>query len=396
MWMIIMRVVQGIGAAFLMANSSAILTDAFPAEERGTGARDQHGRRDRRIVHRTCSWGRARARGVAAGVPGVGAVRAVRHRVGLPEARGARDPQAREDRLVGQRDVRGRADRGARRNHLRDPALRRAQHGLDGAGRDRRACRRHRPAGGVRGDRAPRRVADVPARPVQDPGVQRRKRRDVPGGAVPRRADVHADPLAPGDLVAAARIQLQGHAAVGRHLHAAAVGRVPGRRADLRTAGRPLRRAAVRHRGHDRLRDRIPAVDRAPDQFHLLAVRARDLPDRRRDGPVRRSEPDRDHEQPPSGPARVGRGDGRDVPELRVGALDRRVLQPDHRRPVLDARPRSSTTGWRRTACRSTRPRRSRICRRSAACSRRSSATTRWARCSRGRCRTCPTRLRHT
>jgi MFS family permease len=30
-----MRVVQGIGAAFLMANSSAILTDAFPAEERG-------------------------------------------------------------------------------------------------------------------------------------------------------------------------------------------------------------------------------------------------------------------------------------------------------------------------------------------------------------------------
>jgi MFS family permease len=35
MWMIIMRVVQGIGAACLMANSSAILTDAFPAEERG-------------------------------------------------------------------------------------------------------------------------------------------------------------------------------------------------------------------------------------------------------------------------------------------------------------------------------------------------------------------------
>ena len=35
MWMIVMRVVQGVGAAFLMANSSAILTDAFPAEERG-------------------------------------------------------------------------------------------------------------------------------------------------------------------------------------------------------------------------------------------------------------------------------------------------------------------------------------------------------------------------
>jgi MFS family permease len=35
LWMIVMRIVQGVGAAFLFANSSAILTDAFPAEERG-------------------------------------------------------------------------------------------------------------------------------------------------------------------------------------------------------------------------------------------------------------------------------------------------------------------------------------------------------------------------
>ncbi|MGH3262399.1 MAG: MFS transporter, partial [Trebonia sp.] len=35
LWMIGIRVVQGVGAAFLMANSSAILTDAFPADERG-------------------------------------------------------------------------------------------------------------------------------------------------------------------------------------------------------------------------------------------------------------------------------------------------------------------------------------------------------------------------
>ena len=35
MWLIIMRVVQGIGAAFLFANSSALLTDAFPAAQRG-------------------------------------------------------------------------------------------------------------------------------------------------------------------------------------------------------------------------------------------------------------------------------------------------------------------------------------------------------------------------
>jgi MFS family permease len=34
-WIIVMRVFQGVGGAFLFANSSAILTDAFPANERG-------------------------------------------------------------------------------------------------------------------------------------------------------------------------------------------------------------------------------------------------------------------------------------------------------------------------------------------------------------------------
>src|SRR3954453_130625 len=35
LWMIAMRVVQGIGGAMLFANSSAILTDAFPIHQRG-------------------------------------------------------------------------------------------------------------------------------------------------------------------------------------------------------------------------------------------------------------------------------------------------------------------------------------------------------------------------
>ena len=34
-WLIAMRIVQGVGGALLMANSSAILTDAFPHDERG-------------------------------------------------------------------------------------------------------------------------------------------------------------------------------------------------------------------------------------------------------------------------------------------------------------------------------------------------------------------------
>jgi MFS family permease len=36
LWLILWRVVQGIGGAFLFANSTAILTDAFPANQRGT------------------------------------------------------------------------------------------------------------------------------------------------------------------------------------------------------------------------------------------------------------------------------------------------------------------------------------------------------------------------
>ncbi len=35
LWIIVMRIVQGIGGAFLFANSAAILTDAFPSNQRG-------------------------------------------------------------------------------------------------------------------------------------------------------------------------------------------------------------------------------------------------------------------------------------------------------------------------------------------------------------------------
>ncbi len=35
LWLVIMRIFQGVGSAFLMANSSAILTDAFPEDQRG-------------------------------------------------------------------------------------------------------------------------------------------------------------------------------------------------------------------------------------------------------------------------------------------------------------------------------------------------------------------------
>jgi MFS family permease len=37
LWLILMRVAQGVGGAMLMANSNAIITDAFPADQRGLG-----------------------------------------------------------------------------------------------------------------------------------------------------------------------------------------------------------------------------------------------------------------------------------------------------------------------------------------------------------------------
>lgn len=36
LWLVVMRVFQGVGASLLLANSAAILTDAFPADQRGT------------------------------------------------------------------------------------------------------------------------------------------------------------------------------------------------------------------------------------------------------------------------------------------------------------------------------------------------------------------------
>jgi MFS family permease len=41
LWLIVARIFQGIGAAFLVANSAAILTDAFPPPPAWAGARHQ-------------------------------------------------------------------------------------------------------------------------------------------------------------------------------------------------------------------------------------------------------------------------------------------------------------------------------------------------------------------
>ena len=95
MWLIGWRVVQGIGGALLMANSTAILTDAFPVEERGLAMGDQHDRRHRRVVHRPDRRRPPGRRQLAGGVLGERAHRRVRDGLGLPQAARGRAPARR-------------------------------------------------------------------------------------------------------------------------------------------------------------------------------------------------------------------------------------------------------------------------------------------------------------
>src|ERR1700747_2503709 len=81
LWLIIWRVVQGIGGAFLFANSTAILTDAFPDNQRGT-ARELD-RRHRGLVRRAAARRGPGPDQLALRVPGLGADRGVRHHLGV-------------------------------------------------------------------------------------------------------------------------------------------------------------------------------------------------------------------------------------------------------------------------------------------------------------------------
>ena len=76
----------------------------------------------------------------------------------------------------------------------------------------------------------------------------------------PRRPDVHPDHLAAGHLPADPRLQLRADPAVGRDRHAAADRRLPDRRAGVRLAVRPVRRPALRHRRHGGRRGLVRAA----------------------------------------------------------------------------------------------------------------------------------------
>ena len=197
-------------------------------------------------------------------------------------------PQAGPHRLVGQRHLRRRPGRRHGRHHLRHPALRRAHDGLDVAARAVDPARRRRRAGRFLLHRDAGRRPDVPARPVQDPRLRRRQYRHPARRDGTRWAAVHPDHLAAGHLAAAARLRLRAHAAVGRHLHAAADRRLPDRGARVGLPLRPLRRAAVRHRRAAGRGDQLRAAHRVAGQLRLRLVRADPAAQRHRHGTVLR------------------------------------------------------------------------------------------------------------
>ena len=79
----------------------------------------------------------------------------------------------------------------------------------------------------------------------------------------------------------------------------------------------------------------VPAPRTAADQLHLLAVRADPAAQRAGHGAVRLAEPGRDHEQPAAGEPRGGCRDERHLPELGHGAVHRHLLHADHPGPGL-------------------------------------------------------------
>ena len=130
-WLIGMRILQAVGGAMLMANSSAILTDAFPASERGLalGLNQVAGIAGSFIglvlggVLGPISWRYVFLVSVPFGVLGT-----VWSYLKLREL-GVRRPASLD--WWGNVTFAAGPDRGPGRDHLRHPALRRAHDGLD-------------------------------------------------------------------------------------------------------------------------------------------------------------------------------------------------------------------------------------------------------------------------
>jgi MFS family permease len=194
-WLITMRIFQGVGAAMLMANSSAILTDAFPDGPAGHGPRRQPGGGVQRHVHRTgaraacwprstgasSSWSRCPI-GLFATVFGYLKLRELG-----PGAPARIDWPGNITFALGLILVMIGITYGIEPYGTTMSWAGPARPVVLGALGPRRG-----PAGRLLRHRDQGRPADVPAAALQDPGLHQRRVRQLPGRAEPRWADVHA------------------------------------------------------------------------------------------------------------------------------------------------------------------------------------------------------------
>ena len=367
----------------MFANSSAILTDAFPQDQRGLALGINS------IAMVAGSFIGLVIGGVLAplewrlvflvSVP----VGLVRDGLVVPQPARDRRAQGGEDRLVGQRHLRRRPDRGDGRDHLRDPALRRSHDGLDRPVRARDArsavspCSRcsawsrrtstepmfHLDLFRIRAFSAGNLAALLAA--MGRGGLQFILIIWLQGIWLPEHgyafsqtplwAGIYMLPLIAGLLIA---------------------GPASGCLSD-RFGARPFATGGMLIAAVE-----LRAADRAAGRLLLRLVRADPASEWNRHGPLHLAEQRRGDEQPAAVAARGRSGDARNLLELRERALDRSLLLADDRRPLVRPPERRCTTGWSPMVSRP--PTRARVatCHRSRPSLPRSSATTRSRTCS--------------
>ena len=248
-WLIVMRILQGVGGAMLMANSGAILTDAFPATERGLalGLNQVAGIAGSFIglvlggVLGPIGWRYVFLVSVPFGVLGT-----IWSYLKLREL-GVRQPAA--------LDWWGNVTFGAGLIAV----LVGITYGIQPYGGHTMGWTSPLVLGLIGGGLLVLAVFCVIETRVAEPMFRlalfkirpfTREPGQPAGRARPGRPDVPPDHLAAGHLPAHPRLQLQPHTAVGRHRDAPADRRLPRGRARVGLAVGPVRRPPVRHRRH--------------------------------------------------------------------------------------------------------------------------------------------------